>query len=351
MKYITTLFPSVLESISTDIIRVTSNQLDGLKLKHNNRDYLVGSLALNEGKSPHKAINSSPDEIDYQVLLKSALLLANGLKEESMLNISTGFPFSTFEINKNRALEVIKNHANLVHDTKPYGGNGLKDQKIHIGSTNIVPELIGAIIASRNGQVNISGGMFIVSVGFGTLEIGLSTDDGIIQRTFNSGPGLRYAINSAMKKLQQDYYLGLRTEHQFDDSFHKGNITLNRKRIDLSEVRKNALTEYYEDVISPLIRNAWTDEDFDKSSSLVIVGGGALYSDLINSFRREFDGVLNIIVPEDPIFMASKGYAIHAKKNSEGNSGIAVGIDIGNAHTCISIIEDEVDTITKKNVE
>lgn len=101
----------------------------------------------------------------------------------------------------------------------------------------------GAIIAARNGEVDISGGMFVVSIGFGTMEIGLSTDNGFIQRTFNSGPGVRYAISSAMKMLQENYYLGLRTEHQFDDAFHKGIITLNRKRIDLSEVKKESLQE------------------------------------------------------------------------------------------------------------
>ena len=350
MKSITQVFPSVLESYNSELNQVTTNQLSGLKVKYQNRDFLVGKLALSEGNSPHKAINSSPEEVDYQVLMRSALLLSNEIISGGKLHLTTGFPFSTYQMNQKKAVDLIKEYANIVHDKRPYGGEGYEDKPIRIGNVNVIPELHGSIIAARNGEVEITGGMFVVSVGFGTLEIGLSTDDGFIQRTFNSGPGVRYSINSAMKKLQENHYLGLRTEHQFDDAFHKGSITLNRKRIDLSEVKKDSLREYYSDVISPLIKNTWTDEDFNKSSTLVLVGGGALYADLVNAFREEFDGILNIIVPDEPMLMASKGYMIHAQRNSQVVEGTPVGIDIGNAHTCISVIDthkeiEELDSV------
>lgn len=341
MRYITKVFPSVLESYNSALSRVTSQQILGLKIKHLRKDYLVGKLALTEGNSPHKAINSSPEETDYQVLMKSALLLSNEFSRGGKLNLTTGFPFSTYQMNQKKAVDLIKEYANIVHDKSPYGGDGYEDESIELGNVNVIPELHGSIIAARNGEVEITGGMFVVSVGFGTLEIGLSTDDGFIQRTFNSGPGVRYAINSAMKKLEENHYLGLRTEHQFDDAFHKGSITLNRKRIDLSEVKKESLREYYSDVISPLIKNTWTDEDFNKSSTLVLVGGGALYPDLVNAFRQEFDGILNIIVPDEPMLMASRGYLIHAQRNSQKGEGTPLGIDIGNAHTCISILDTQ----------
>ena len=339
MKYSNIVFPSVLESYNSELNRVTSDQLSGLKVKFQNRDYLVGKLALSEGNSPHKAINSSPDDIDYQVLMRSALLLANDKAGGEKLHITTGFPFSTYQMNQKRTGDLLKEYGNIIHDKSPYGGEGFEDVSINVGSVNVIPELLGSIIAARNGEVDIAGGMFVVSIGFGTLEIGLSTDDGFIQRTFNSGPGARYAINSAMKMLQENHYLGLRTEHQFDDAYHKGTITLNRKRIDLSEVKKESLQEYYNDVISPLIKNTWTDEDFNKASTLVLVGGGALYNDLVNAFRQEFDGVLNIVVPEEPMLMASRGYLIHSQRNTQSMEGTPVGIDIGNAHTCISMLE------------
>lgn len=338
MKFGNTTIPSVLESFNSDLKRVTTNHLSGIKIKHNNKDYLVGELALREGNSPHKAINSSPEDVDYQVLMKSALLISRTMTSDSRLNVTTGFPFSTFQMNQKKTTSIVKEFINIIHDSRPYGGGDYIDQTINIGEVEVIPELLASIISSRNGEVDATGGMFLVSIGFGTLEIGLSTDDGFIQRTFNSGPGIRYAINSAMNKLQEKYYLGLRTEHQFDDAFHKGVITLNRKKCDISEVRRESLQEYYDDVISSLIKNSWTDDDFNKSNTLVLVGGGALYNDLVNAFRNEFDGILNVIVPDDPIHMASKGYAIHASRNSNDTNGESVGIDIGNAHTCISVI-------------
>lgn len=344
MSYIIAKFPSVLESTTTDLSRVTSSQLTGLKIKSRNRDYLVGKLALSEGKSPHKSINCSPEDTDYQVLMKSALLLSKGSSNGKKLHITTGFPFSTFQMNKKKAVDFIKEDANIIHDTRPYGGNGYEDEPIEIGNIHIIPELLGAMIAARKGESGISGGMFVVSVGFGTLEIGLSTDDGFIQRTFNSGPGIRHAVNSAMNRLQENHFLDLRTEHQFDDSFHRGTITLNRRKIDLSEVKKESLQEYYNDVIFPLIRNSWTDEDFNKAGTLLLVGGGALYSDLVNAFREEFEGILNVVVPDEPMYMASKGYLIHSIGASDGDGSSSVGIDIGNAYTCISM-EDEQSTI------
>lgn len=71
----------------------------------------------------------------------------------------------------------------------------------------------------------------------------------------------------------------------------------------------------------------------------MLVGGGALYQDLVNAFRQEFDGILNIIVPENPMMMASKGYLIHSKRKSEKFGGNPVGIDIGNADTCITMFD------------
>ncbi len=332
----TITFPSVLESYNSDLKNVTSRKDEGMKIRHDDRDYLVGKLALAEGNSPHKAINSTPDEVDYRVLLKAALLKASEYAEGEVLNVTTGFPFSTYNMNEEDAVKYIRVLDSVVHDARTYGGEGYREVPVNIGNVHVMPELLGAITSVRNGSMQMRGGMFIVSLGYGTLEIGMSNDSGFIQRTFNSGNGLRYAVKSAMQKLQRKHYLGLRTEHQFDDAFHTGDITLNRKRTDLTDIRKEALQEYYADVISPLIRNTWTDEDFSRAGTLVLVGGGAHYSDLVNQFHDEFSGVLKIEIPENPMLMASQGYSIQAKNNSE--NGVAVGIDLGNAHTSVSIL-------------
>lgn len=334
------IFPSVFEGHNTELRNVTEDQLRGMKITEGNADYIVGDLALAEGNSPHKAINSSPHDIDYKLLLNAGLLTAiNGTDET--ITVTTGFPFSTIQLNQKDATSLISNIQSINHDTSPFGGNGRQTKSVSINRVDVIPELIGCIIAARNGDMQKKGNFFMVSLGYGTLELGLSTDDGIIQRTFNSASGVRFAIDLAMKEMAKTHYVGLRTEHQFDTAFKRGNITANRKRTDLSEIRKKALTQYYKDVVSPLIKNTWTDDDFTRSNTLILVGGGALYPDLIDCFREEFDGFANIEIPQNPLMMASQGYCIRSQKLAGNGNGLAVGLDIGNAHTTVSIYEQD----------
>jgi hypothetical protein len=333
--------PSVLESHNLPIKGVTNSQNNGIKIFHNKQSFIVGELALSEGKSPHKVINCAPADTDYQVLLKTALYLTNQLTDEVPLSLTTGFPFSTYKMNQKHSHKLIKSISEIEVDERPFGGKNKVFVEPQIMNVNTMPELIAATLAVRSDTDNVSGGLFIVSLGYGTLEIGMSTNSGFIQRTFNSSSGLRYAVKSAMKKLEEEYYLGLRNEHQFDSSFKEGHIILQRKRVDLTEIRRVALKEYYRDIISPLIKNTWNDDDFQKANSIVLVGGGALYKELINEFFEEFDGILTVIEPDDPLTMASKGYKLNSEKfikeNESNNGVIPVGIDIGNANTVITI--------------
>jgi hypothetical protein len=59
---------------------------------------------LNEGLSPHKLINSSPEDTDYQLLAKAAMLIIQD-KVEQPVTITTGFPYSTYYIYKEKAIE------------------------------------------------------------------------------------------------------------------------------------------------------------------------------------------------------------------------------------------------------
>ncbi len=341
MKFDTHTFPSVIESSNSLLTNVTTNRLDGLKIQHNEQDYLVGNLALVEGSSPHKAINCAPDEIDYQILVKTALSISSRMANGRALNVTAGFPYSTYQVFKEAAAGFISGVDSIKQDERPFGGYDYRTSEIRVAKVEIIPELIASIIAVRQNIMSMRGGMFIVSLGYGTLEIGLSTDNGIVQRSFNSGNGLRFALDAAMKELSATHYLGLRTEHQFDESFRMGSIIANRKRVDLSELRKKVLTQYYKDVISPTIRNTWTDEDFNRVSNLVLVGGGAHYTELVNLFKEEFEGILNLEVPDEPHKIASQGYALHAKNNRGDADGEPVGIDIGNSNTSVSLIVDD----------
>ncbi|MCD7973933.1 MAG: hypothetical protein LUG18_14955 [Candidatus Azobacteroides sp.] len=69
------IFPSVYEAINRELPNVSDNLLNGMRLKLNEEDYIIGNLALTEGYSPHKNFNSSPTENEYNILSKAALLL------------------------------------------------------------------------------------------------------------------------------------------------------------------------------------------------------------------------------------------------------------------------------------
>ncbi|AXJ01252.1 hypothetical protein CYPRO_2002 [Cyclonatronum proteinivorum] len=339
MEIQSVVFPSVIEAYSAQLKGVTRYELNGLKIQEGNTDYLIGNLALTEGKNPHKAINSYVNEADYGLLIKAALLVATKFIHDPLI-VTTGFPLSTININKRQAIEYISGIDNIVFDSSPAGGDGYKTRQLDVADVSILGEIEAANKAVRDIPEKKLSKFFIVSLGYGTVEVALSTPDGMVKRTMSSGSGLRYAINRAMDQLNESHYLGLRTEHQFDIAFQKGKIVVNRRPLDLTEIRSRTLKNYYNEVISSLIRNHWSDEDFNTAESLVLVGGGAHYKDLVNCFKEEFDSILEVFIPERPAFQASIGYCLNSLELAEGNKSVCVGIDIGNAQTVISLFKD-----------
>jgi actin-like ATPase involved in cell morphogenesis len=188
----------------------------------------------------------------------------------------------------------------------------------------------------RHGAPQAKGNFFVVSLGFGTCEAVMSTESGSVQRTSISTNGLRYAVNLMMNELGKKYYLELQNEHQLDQAFQKGFLFSNRKRVDLRETRERVLQQYYQDVISPALRKAFQDADFQRADRLYLVGGGAYYEDLIAQFNQEFQDVVEVIVPNEPAGMATTGYCINSIQLNNGDASAAIGIDLGNATTIVS---------------
>ncbi len=332
-------FPSVFEGNNTDLRNVSPDLINGLKLYHNGDGYVVGNLALTEGVSPHRNINSAPDELDYHLLLKSGMLIANQ-KLGNPLTLSTGFPFSTFQLYKEMASKLINAQHVIEYDAATYGGGTRKNVQVEIDNVQVIPEVISCAIALRKGTQQVSGNFFVMSLGYGTLEGLLSTEGGIVQRTSLSTYGLRYAVNLLEKELAKTYYLELKTEHQIDAAFQKGVIFLNRKRIDIKEIRDKVLKQYYEDVISPAMRKAFNDNDFTISHEMFLAGGGAMYPGLVDCFKKEFQDVLDLKVADEPQTLASRGYCINSAQLNGGVKSNAVGLDIGNATTILSIFDE-----------
>lgn len=335
----TYIFPSVFEGNNTDLRNVAPDLINGMKVYHNGDGYVVGNLALTEGVSPHRNINAAPDELDYNLLMKSGLLIANQ-KLGNPLTVTSGFPFSTFQLYKETASNLLNTQHVVDYDGGTYGGGGKKSVQVEIDQVQIIPEVIGCAIALRKGGQNASGNFFVMSLGYGTLEGLVSTEGGIIQRTSLSTFGLRYAVNLLEKELAKQYYLELKTEHQIDAAFQKGVIFLNRKRIDIQGIRDKVLKQYYDDVISPAMRKAFNDNDFTVAHQMFLAGGGAMYPTLVDCFKQEFQDILELEVADEPQSLASRGYCINSAQLNGGVKANAVGLDIGNSSTIVSVYDE-----------
>jgi hypothetical protein len=128
----------------------------------------------------------------------------------------------------------------------------------------------------------------------------------------------------------------MKNEFQLNDSLMKGFMIASRKRIDLRDMRKEIISQYYRQVISPNFRSHFTDQDFERCSAIYLVGGGILYNELKNEFEEEFKGFLPVEVVSEPQNVASIGYYYHSTSLSGGNSANSIGLDIGNSSTIFS---------------
>ena len=332
-------FPSVFERHNSELDTVAKDLLNGLKIFLNGESYIIGQLALSEGEFPHKSINSSPEDLDYNLFLYAGLLLSNYTNIHNSVFITTGFPFSTYNINKNIAKTMINGKHIIDFDASTFSDKSKMTINVEVGNVEILTEMMGNIIALRKGEKKETSDFFIVSLGYGTCEAVFSTTNGIVQRTSVSTKGIVFAINMFMKELEKTHYLGLKNKRQIDEAFQEDYIVLNRKRFDIRQLKESVLKSYYEDVISPALIAAFTDTDFGKAKKMYITGGGALYPDLVNCFNEEFDDIINVEVVDNPLTLSSQGYYINsAEKSIDGQ--FPIGLDIGNSNTVLTQFED-----------
>ncbi len=175
----------------------------------------------------------------------------------------------------------------------------------HNGRSYVVGEL--ALLegnAPHKGINNAPSGerdpFFAVGLGYGTMEAALSLPSGIVQRTTASASGLQYATQLMSDRLQKEHYLDMVTEHQLDMAMRKGSIVIGRKKMDLTEMRQDVLSTYYEDIVSPTLKRAFDDADFGRARKMYVGGGGALFDELVDAFTDEFGDVLSLEVVPNP---------------------------------------------------
>ena len=338
------VIPSVFEENSTEFHKVAENFVDGIKIiDFNGKDYLVGNLALREGIAPHKLINTAVDEIDYQLLAITGLVVAS-MGRFSRLVVTAGFPYTTYQSYRKDAEKFMLNRFDVNFDTRTFGGHKVERSSFNVDSIEIMTEIDGCVKAIRDGSMQEKNNFFVASLGYGTFELAQSLPKGIVHRTSNSTKGLHYAVNILENELRKDYYLNLLTEQQIERAFQRGLIVLDRKRINLKELRHKALASYYTEVISPTIKRKITNEDFTNTDRIYLVGGGAMYSELVDMFREEFSSFLDVIVYPEPYLAAGRGYCLQSMSKARQNgdmdareSTAFVGLDIGNSNTVVYV--------------
>ncbi|WP_103020368.1 ParM/StbA family protein [Salinibacter altiplanensis] len=334
-------FPSVFETNTNELVDVADDLLEGLKVQVDDEQYVVGDLALREGTAPHKGINNAPSDLDYRLLLRAGLLVAQAGGANTPLTLTTGFPYSAYRVHRRNAGNLIEGEQEIEFDGRPFGQGEHSVVDVDITDVEVLPEIEGHVTATREGDLQEDDPFFAVSLGYGTFESVLSLPSGPVQRTATSGHGLRYATSMMAERLREKHYLDMPTEHQIDMAMRRGTVVAGRQRYDLSELRQKVLRIYYNDIVSPSLKKAFDDNDFGQTRKMYLAGGGALYTELVDAFEDEFGDVLSLNVVPDPATHVSRGFALHSAGVNGKGPGHAVGLDLGNANTSVTLFEQE----------
>ncbi len=337
-------FPSVFETAFGNTENAAKDLVNGLKIKKDDAWYLVGNMAKRNAISAGRIINAAPDEDDFDILFKAAMVNVID-KAQPPFTVTIGLPLSTFNVYKNPAQQYLgRRHFMLEHDTTTYNvKGGIKKSTFEIDNFDIIPEIVGGIIGLKRTIPQAADENFIaISFGFGTVEGGYATTNGLVNRTCFSSHGIRYVITNLSRELNQQYYLEMKNEHQLDEAFMNGSIFTNRRRVGFADLKKNLLVQYYRQVISPLIRQYITDADLENCSKIYLLGGGANYTELTNAVADEFKDLIPVEVAPQPEILVSVGYLFNSLRVSDNNPARCVGLDLGNATTTVSLFEKPV---------
>ncbi|PSQ88922.1 MAG: hypothetical protein BRD30_06350 [Bacteroidetes bacterium QH_2_63_10] len=306
-------FPSVFETNATELADVADTPLKGLKVQVDDERYVVGDLAMREGTSPHKGINNAPSDLDYRLLMRAGLMAAEAGGADSPITLTTGFPYPTYQVHREDARNLLQGEKRVEFDGRPFGQDKHSAIDVSVSTVEVIPEIEGHVTATRRGDLQERDPFFAVSLGYGTFESVLSLPSGPVQRTATSGRGLRYATSLLTKRLREKHYLDMLTEHQVDMVMRQGSV----------------------------VAKAFEDGDFGQTRKMYLAGGGALYTDLVDAFKDEFGEILSLKVVPNPVTHVSRGYALHSTNVNGEDPDHAVGLDLGNASTSVTLFEQE----------
>jgi hypothetical protein len=329
-------FTSLLEASYGKLPVASSSLLNGIRIRHEDTWYLVGQACRNLSRNPHRLVNATPEEVDYQVLFLSALLLSTQNSSER-IELTVGFPYSTYNIYRSIAEKfLLKKNFVIEYDTATYKKDGIIEKKlIEIGNFELIPELAACVIGLKKHYRIPEENFLIISLGFGTIEIGVVSAEGLNKRTVISIPGIVRCIKNLRDELEKEHIVGFMTDHQLDDAFVKGSVILNRNLINLKNIRSNILKSFYKEYISDTLKSMISDRDFERIEKIYVCGGGVHYEELQQLFRNEFDKFTQLEFVKESDVLAATGYYYNSVRISNGPSSIPVGIDLGNSSTYV----------------
>ncbi|MFZ9661772.1 MAG: hypothetical protein ACO29O_07835, partial [Chitinophagaceae bacterium] len=217
----------------------------------------------------------------------------------------------------------------------------IEKKNIELETFDILPELAGCVIGLKKHYKIPEENFLVISLGFGTTEMGVVNTEGLNKRTVISIPGIERCIKNLRDELEKEHFIGFMTDHQLDEAFIKGSTILNRMPINLVSIKNGILKSFYKEYISDTIKNMISDRDFDRMEKIYVCGGGVHYEELQNCFRDEFEKMIPIEFIREPDTLAAIGYYYNSLRISASPSSFAVGVDLGNSSTYICTNEEE----------
>mgnify|MGYP001187471176 FL=1 len=139
--------------------------------------------------------------------MSEASLLLTQPKGEEEIYLTTGFPFATYILYRDKAMEVLQGRHIINYDASTFGGPNTTKREVNVGKVEIIPEIMGCTTAIREGNLQEKENFFIVSLGYGTCEAVVSTRAGLINRSAVSTHGIRHAVNLLANELSKNFYL------------------------------------------------------------------------------------------------------------------------------------------------
>jgi hypothetical protein len=312
-----------IESIVSSVPKFLTHK--GTQVGFNNAIYAVGDICRKAELEWERPLNATPSSEYWQALFFSSLL------EHSISDccVVVGAPHSLVDVFSS---QVPKGR----HEISLPDGT---IRVVNINDVTVLSECAAHALAFTN-QLGIHS--LVISVGFGTIELGAATSEGIIEKSLASiNYGLHQAVPFFRNELRALGYDNLAIR---DDQYFYWDKLLQRivdkdeqlllnynnqvwEARDLLSAANSALSQYAQSLVKH-VSNYF--KRFDTKIPVVVTGGGTRYSAVASELQNFFKKMkynCEIVNDDTSLISAAVGYQFVANE-IYGNKGIR--IDIGN---------------------